>query len=169
MITWKLAVRKRDFTLKLVFRRYVEDLTNGDIRGHQDMVNSPFKANCVIRPLGISRLSRTSFLVVIVDTLKFKRFFCLLPCFVGQFVVVTLLGFQKLRFLVKNAFAVQQIKCWRTWQRVEIAAENQRQINAMFLQKFSCLGVEVKSLCMLYVIKFWAPKEVAVANNKFTA
>ena len=133
MIARKLAVRKRNLTLELVVSRYVKDLINGDIRAHQDVVNSPFKADCVIRPLGISGLARTPFLVMIVDTLQFERFLCLLPCFVGHFVVRTLLGLQKLRFIVKNAFTMQKIKCWRTWQRVEIAAENQRQIKAMFL------------------------------------
>ena len=106
MITRKLAVGKGNLTLELLVSRYVKDLINGDIRAHKDMVNSPFKADCVIRPLGISRLARTPFLVVIVDTLQFKRFFCLLPCVVGHFVVGTLLGFQKLRFLVKNALAL---------------------------------------------------------------
>ena len=106
MIARKLAVRKRNLTLELFFRRYVKDLNNCDIRAHQDMVNSLFKAECVIRPLGILRLARTPFLVVIVDTLQFKRFIWLMPCVFGFFEVVTLLGFQKLRFLVKNAFAV---------------------------------------------------------------
>ena len=53
MIARKLAVRKRNLTLELVVSRYVKDLINGDIRAHQDVVNSPFKTDCVTHSLGI--------------------------------------------------------------------------------------------------------------------
>jgi hypothetical protein len=124
VIAWKHAARNRNFFLQFTFCGQLENFVNRDVLVDEDMVDSSLEFDCVIRPLGVSLHIGNTFLVVIVDALQLKIFFRLSPSIVSLFVSLAFFTFQQLRLLLENAFTMQQIKRWATWQSVKVTTEN---------------------------------------------